>query len=98
MLRKLQRNIKDWQSECVDSQYLISKSASCHWRKDEKSPISKEEDAGEMISVHVAHDTRVPWQQTRLMVSRAVLTAALPVDRERGATLPLFTQHFLDHI
>lgn len=63
-----------------------------------KSPISREDDAGEMISVHVAHDRRVPWQQTRLIVSGAVLTAALPADRVRGRTLYGFTQHFLDHI
>lgn len=102
-MTKLQGNIKDWQSECItqritQSQYLISKSASCRWGKDKKCPISREEDAGEMISVHVASDRRVPWQQTRLMVPRAVLTAALPVEQVRGLTLLLFSQHFLDHI
>lgn len=46
-----------------------------------------------MISIPVTHDRRVRWQQTRLTVSSAVLTAALPVDRVRGVKLPLFIQH-----
>lgn len=68
---------KDWWSECIDSQYLVSKSIGCCWGKDKKSPISREEDAGGMISVHVAPDRRMLWQQTRLMRFRSVLTVLL---------------------